>query len=324
MLNNNIILYADKKEEDNIIIKNMFQRNMKINIGWTDRDIDNDFKLIEKLVKDEKINQLIFSGFELGWNKLVTAIKEKYNEVKIKVICNTNDSLLYYEYERNNFFCLLNLSKKGIIDDIAFFRKGQYEVYNSLGYKCSYLLENYKLVDSYNRENQADEIIQIGFYPLNYTWDKNIFNQLCIPKFIENSNLNYNSIDNRMDDFLKTMKINHKPCKIESIDENSIAKFVIKNNVIVNTSFTDYVHPLFFISMELGVPCLIGNNSDLFSKDDKLYSYVVSSAEDNAIVNASMIKKILKDKDRVIQLYNEWKEGHNRKSIKSVEEFINK
>lgn len=323
--NDYVVLYADKKPEDNLIIKNMFRNNVQIDIGWTSKDIESNTKKIEELIEDRKLKQIIFSGFEFGWNQLVCIIKEKYGEIKIKVICNTNDSLLYYEYERNNFFELLSLSKKGIIDDIAFFRKSQYDVYSNLGYKCSHIFENYILKKDYTRlNNKNNQIVQIGVYPFNYTWDKNIFNQLCIPKFVQNSNLNYNNIDERMDDFLKTMKISHKQDRIEVLDEKNIAKVVLNNDVVVNTSFTDYVHPMFFISMELGVPCLIGNNSDFFDENDELYSYVVSTAEDNAIVNADKVHKLVKDRDKVINLYNGWKHEHNKKSESSVEKFINK
>ena len=92
-------------------------------------------------------------------------------------------------------------------------------------------------------------VIDIGIYPLNYTWDKNIFNQLCIPKYIENSNLNYNEIDERMKDFVTTMKINATADKIEKIDEKNIQEKVVKNDITIATSFTEYFHTVFWISM---------------------------------------------------------------------------
>ena len=160
-----------------------------------------------KKLKGSKANY--FSGLEIGWDKLVEYLYEK--GIKVKVICNTMDSLLYYEYERNNFFKLLELSKEGKVHDIAFLRKGQYEVYKSLGYNCSYLMENYILKEEKKHNIKSNEkennLINIGIYPLNYTWDKNIFNQLCIGKMVENSNINYNELDERMTDFLSTMEI---------------------------------------------------------------------------------------------------------------------
>ena len=319
-----VVLYADKKPEDNIIITNMFKNTLQINLGWTEFDYNSNVKKIDKSIKKNKSIQIVFSGFEIGWDRLVLYIKNKYVKTKIKVICNTNDSLLYYEYERNNFFKMLELSKNALIDEIAFLRKGQYETYKSLGYKCSWLLENYILDEKKKTSiKEANDIIDIGIYPLNYTWDKNIFNQLCIPKFVENSNLNYNSLDSRMDDFVNTMKIANRVDKIEKINEDDVISAVLKNDVVVATSFTEYVHPVFFICMELGIPCLIGNNSDMLSGTE-LEKYIVSKAEDNAIINSKMIKVILDNKDTIKSLYRDWKNGYNIKSDKSITDFLNK
>ena len=319
-----ILLYGDKKLEDNICITNMFQHTKKINLGWTELDNKNNMRLIEDSI-EKGIKQFIFLGLEIGWDKLIRNIKEKYQDSKVKVICNTQDSLLYYEYERENFFKLLQLSKENLIDDIAFLKKGQYEVYQQLGYKCSYLRQNYILQESKKKEIKTkNDTIDIGIYPLNYTWDKNIFNQLCIPKFIENSNLNYNMLDERMKEFLKAMKIKSKEDKIENIDENNILEKVVKNDINISCAFTEYVHPLFFISMEQGVPCLIGNTSDLFEDGEELKEYVVTLSEDNPIINAENVMKCLKNREKIIKLYQTWKQNYNKIAEESIKAFIEK
>ncbi len=318
-----ILLYGDKKKEDNIWLINNFKNIQSINLGWTDFDYSNNMKIIEKYI-NKGIEQIIFSGLEIGWDKLITDIKEKNNNLKIKVICNTQDSLLYYEYERENFFKLLELSKKELVDDIAFLRKGQYETYKSLGYKASYLMENYILkTEKKVKIKEANSIIDLGIYPLNYTWDKNIFNQLCIAKFLDNCNLNYNRLDERMEDFLNTMQIHNTPESIEIVEEK-IIEHLSKNDIIIATSFTDYVHPIFLISMELGIPCLIGNNSDFFEKQDDLKKYVVTNAEDNPITNSEMVKEMIKNKEKIQELYQNWKQEYNKQAQKSIQDFINK
>lgn len=46
-----ILLYSDKKPEDNICLTNMFENNKKIDIGWTDFDYNNNMKIINEEVK---------------------------------------------------------------------------------------------------------------------------------------------------------------------------------------------------------------------------------------------------------------------------------
>lgn len=319
-----ILLYGDKKPEDNICIKNMFENNQQINLGWTDFDYNHNMKRIEELVK-KGIEQIIFSGLEIGWDKLIRDIKKQYPNITIKVICNTSDSLLYYEYERKNFFQLLELSKEKIIEDIAFLKKGQYNVYQELGYKCSYLMQNYKLEENKKKEiKKQNGVIDIGIYPLNYTWDKNIFNQLCVAKMIENANLNYNLLDERMKDFLDTMGIKSKEDKIENIEEKEILEKISKNDITISCSFTEYFHTIFFLSMEQGVPCIIGNTSDLFEETEELKEYVVTIAEDNPIINAKLIERCLENKQKVIALYKVWKEKYNQLADENKKVFLEK
>ena len=321
-MKNYILLYGDKKPEDNICIKNMFNDNMQINLGWTDFDYIHNMKIIDENVK-EGVKLIIFFGFEIGWDKLIIDVKEKYPGLKIKVICNTADSLLYYEYERENFFKLLELSKNKVVDDIGFLRKSQYEVYKNIGYKCSYIMQNYNLRPEYKEiHKERNHNVDIGIYPLNYVWDKNIFNQMCIPKFIDNSILNYNRLDERMEDFAETMQIKSMPCKIEKIEENQIIKELVKNDIVVSTSFTEYMHPIFWLSMELGIPCIIGNTSDLFGENDEIRKYVVTDAEDNAIINSIKVKECYSNHKKIIDSYRKWKEQYNIKAERSIQSFI--
>lgn len=319
-----ILVYGDKKKEDNICINNMFANTKQINLGWTDFDVNNIIKQMEELIQAGK-KQIIFMGLEIGWNRVIKWIKDKYPEVKVKVICNTQDSLLYYEYERENFFQLLQLSKEKIVDDIAFLKKGQYEVYRNLGYTCSYLRQNYQLDSSKKKKiKKTNEMVDIGIYPLNYTWDKNIFNQLCISKFIKNSNLHYNLLDERMREFVNTMDINGQEDSIDIVNEDTILKKVAQNDINISCSFTEYFHPIFFLSMEQGVPCLIGNTSDLFEEGEELEKYIVTTAEDNPIINSRKIEKCIKNKEKVMELYHIWKTKYNNIATKNIEEFLNK
>lgn len=318
-----ILLYSDKKPEDNICLTNMFKNNKKINLGWTDFDYNNNMKIINEEINNG-IEQIIFAGIEIGWKKMIIDLKSEHSNIEVKVICTTQDSLLYYEYERNNFFELLELSKNGLIKDIAFLRKGQYETYKNLGYNCSYLMENYILEDEIKMNNKKpDGKLNLGIYPLNYTWDKNIFNQLCVAKFLDNCNLNYYNLDSRMEEFLTTMGIDNTPEKIEEINDKNIIKSILKNDVIVSTSFTEYMHPIFWLGMETEIPVLIGNNSDLFNGEE-LEKYIVTSAEDNAIINSKSVGKILENKAKILELYKIWKKEYNQKAKNNIEMFLEK
>ena len=76
--------------------------------------------------------------------------------------------------------------------------------------------------------------------------------------------------------------------------------------------------------MESGIPCLIGNTSDLFNENDEIMKYIVTKAEDNPIINSSIVIKCIENKKKIIELYKCWKEKYNIKAKESIEEFIKK
>lgn len=314
MQENYTLFYGEKKQEDTFIIKNMFENNEKIDMGWTEKEITENLKIIENKIEDDK-KQIIFFGLEIGWAELIRKIREKHKN-PIKVICNTSDALLYYDYERNNFFDLLRLSKENIIDKIGFLKKGQYEVYKNKKYNSSYILENYKLDSKYEIKSEKGKI-KIGIYPLNYTWDKNIFNQLSVGKFIDNSIINYNELDYKMTEFLKIMKINSKAQKI---NEQNIFNNILENDINISCSFTEYLHTIFFLSMELGVPCITGNNEDFLNSE--LKEYLVVEAEDNPIKIAEKLNKCIQNKEKIMESYEIWKKEYNKKAENSIKEFL--
>lgn len=324
-----LVLYGERKLEDLICFLNMFPNAKKIQIGWTKKEEENNQKFVFSFLENQQnIKQILFLGLETGWNKLIKTIKSTYPEIIIKVICTTLDSLLYYDYERENFFTLLKLNKAGIVDYVAFLRKGEYELYQTLGYSCCYLMENYQLDDRVKKELreiekvQKKQIMSIGIYPLSYTWDKNIFNQLCIGKFIENSEIRYLALHERMQEFLETMQIANQKVEMDKINDEVLLREIIKSDIVIDCSFTAYFHPVFFMSMELGIPCLIGNQSDLFEGHEELEKYVVTNAEDNPIVNAKLVNKIRMETEKIVILYKDWKEHHNRKAEKIKQEFL--
>ena len=135
--------------------------------------------------------------------------------------------------------------------------------------------------------------------------------------------LNYYNLDPRMEEFLTTMGIQNTPEKLEEIKAENIIKSILKNDVIVSTSFTEYMHPVFWLGMEVEIPVLIGNNSDLFNGEE-LEKYIVTSAEDNAIINSKMVEKILDNKEKILELYKNWKKEYNEKSKNNIEAFLEK
>ena len=125
-----------------------------------------------------------------------------------------------------------------------------------------------------------------------------------------------------MTDFLNTMEIKSTVDKIENISEDELINKVIKNDINISLSFTEYFHPVFFISMELGSPCIIGNTSDLFDDNEILNKHIVTKTEDNPIENGKIVEEYLNNKEIVMKEYKKWKEEYNKKAKQNIEQFL--
>ena len=69
-MKNYILLYGDKKPEDNICLTNMFERSKSIHLGWTDFDYNHNMNLIQEEIKNG-VEQIIFAGLEIGWDRMI-------------------------------------------------------------------------------------------------------------------------------------------------------------------------------------------------------------------------------------------------------------
>lgn len=316
-----IAIYNDRKWEDSVCFCHLFEKAKKLPLAWTEKQQkENREKVVREFKK--KTKQILFLNLENGWDKLIQEIKQEYPNLCVKVICTTLDSLLYDEEERKHFFRLLELNKSGIVDMIAFLRKGQYELYQSLGYHCYYLMENYEIINKNDRnlEKREEELMQIGVYPFSYEWNQNIFNQLCVAKMLDHARLRYNSLEPRMDDFINTMKISSQKVELKGKSMQEIEAEFENSDVILSCSFTQSFHFTFFLSMELGIPCLTGNHLDYLPQE--LADYLVTEAEDNPIYNAQKVMNCYQNREKIRNLYQEWKEIYNKKAKENKEKFL--
>ena len=94
-----------------------------------------------------------------------------------------------------------------------------------------------------------------------------------------------------------------------------------QNEVNLYVTFTECSPVLPLESLELGVPCITGNNHHYF-KGSKLAEYLIVNSEDNADEIVSKIKLVLANKEEILELYKKWKEEYDQFCIEKLNEFI--
>ena len=96
-----------------------------------------------------------------------------------------------------------------------------------------------------------------------------------------------------------------------------------KNTVNLYVTFTECSPMIPLESFELGVPCVIGNNTDFF-KNSKLNEMVVVKEEDSIDEIYEKINFAIEKKDEIMELYRQWKKEYSKEVIRLKEEILNK
>lgn len=75
-------------------------------------------------------------------------------------------------------------------------------------------------------------------------------------------------------------------------------------------------------SLEMGVPCVTGNNHHYFNHDKTLKKYLVVSEENNPEAIKNKIMECIQNKDAILSAYKKFRKENLDASRESVKEFL--
>lgn len=318
-------IFFDKTAySDLLIINDMFNNVTELEyMDGNPEILDVNVLYILSDIKANKIEQLIFLSSINHLNTLIDNIRMKDKNIVIKIIVNESISDMYFPFGKASAFTqLLEKAKKGIVQNIAFFKKSDYEVFSRKNIPCFHILQNY-IEARKPINNQINEKINIGIYCLRDSWSANQYNQYAIAAYIKNSQINYNSITSRNAEFLQKTELTGNRQFI-GYDNNKMISVISKNDINVDLNFSSALTPIFLLSMENECLSLISNSHDFFKvvKNDYLFEKLVSSSEDNPEINSKKVVSALKNKEKIFKEYRIWKNKYNIIAAKSISSFL--
>ena len=93
------------------------------------------------------------------------------------------------------------------------------------------------------------------------------------------------------------------------------------NSLNLYVTFSECAPMLPIESFEVGVPCISGNNHHYF-RNKELEKYVIVKNEENPQSIAEQIENCLNNRDKIMELYSQWKKENDILSEKSVIDFL--
>lgn len=277
-------------------------------------------KNIAQAIVAKRFEQVIFATMAYGYKDLAEEIHNLDENVKIKFMWHGSHSLFVNFNEQKYLEELLQLQKRGIVDTVGYFKSAMAEFYSKKGYKSCHLMNDVNLNKSF--ANSTDNKLKIGLYSSGDRWEKNTYNQLSAIAMVEDAYVDVIPNTQLAKSFCELMHI-------KTIDENApmslnreeLLSRMANNSVNLYVTFTECSPMIPLESFEVGVPCVIGNNTDFF-KGNKLEDFVVVKEEDSIDEIYDKINICIDKKDEIMNLYREWKKDYSAEVIKLKEEFL--
>lgn len=306
--------------------KELFENLVPLQGTYTASQVD----LIAKKISELNINQVIFSAFEFGFDKLARKIKQLEPDIKIKLFWHSSHSQINGQLvDAMNWktnLKVIKLHREGIIDVFGTCKESLVNFYKSQGFKTAFIQNTVRLDTNLKKEitnikkENVDKKIKIGLYAAGMDWRKNMFNQIAGASLVENAVVD--SVPLNFEGQVFASKIGLEMTGLDKgVKREELLKRMASNNINLYVTFSECAPMLPIESMEVGTICLTGNNHHYF-KNTELENYLVVTREDDVVAIADKIKYALENKEEIFKLYKAWKENYDIISKKSVQEFL--
>ena len=271
-------------------------------------------------ILDKQVKKVIFSGFAAGWNTLCSYLKQHNEDLRIIVFWHGNTTHMYEDYSWVRYQEILQLSKEEHIDCIAFAKKSMCDIYEKMGLKVG-LIKNHveKRVEvpiKSDRMINLEDSIRIGIYSSGGTWNKNAYTQIAAASMFKDATVSMVPYNERMQIFATQLglKVNGFT---GNVDRETLLKEMMKNDINFYITFSECAPLVPLESLNCGVICLAGNNHHYF-EGSELEKYLVVDRPDDAEAIYQKALEALQNKDRILELYNEWYEKNRTEAIESA------
>lgn len=276
--------------------------------------------IINKII-ELKIPKIIFSGFYDRWEYIVNKLNEKNNNIQIKVLWHGSNSMNVEQYDWEVYKIIFNLLNSNKIKSIGFVKKSMYEFYKAIGYNVEFVMNRVEINNKkdYISDSKDDDKLKIGLYASGDRWVKNFYNQLAGAALVENAIIDVIPTSDKIEEYSKHIKANIHGSK--NVSHSELLYRMAQNDINIYITAVECAPIIPLESLELDVPCITGNNHHYW-ENTELEKYLVLNKIDDPLEIKNRIDLVIKNKEKILKLYNEWREKNNKDSKKSVDSFI--
>ncbi|MEE0699665.1 MAG: hypothetical protein U0M66_03680 [Bacilli bacterium] len=276
------------------------------NVFYLDYELTKeDAKTLIEFINN-KGNQLILFDYDEFYRLLLPYLRKSKI---VKWIFKNSLAGLTDGCVRATFTNIMEFYDRNIVDKIGCLDKPTSEVLKRAGYNVEHILLDIKANKRKTRPTNS-----IGIIGNDYNPNHNIYNELSALKLVD---YNYVKVIKTMpatEHFIGFFNIKEK--KVESLNE------VISNNFVnLYCNFTNVNFELVLKSMDMGIPCILGN-AGIFDKYPKLKKYLVLESDDDINEIAIKINNAKEKRTEILSEYEKFRGKYSLESKKSIEKLL--
>ncbi len=255
---------------------------------------------------NNKANKLIVFDYDEFYRQVLPYIRKNK---RVKWIYKNNIAQMTDGMVRATVTNLMEFCDRNIVNEIGCLDKSTYEVFKNAGYKTKHVL-----LDIKSNSKKTKKSNSIGLIGNDYNPNHNTYNQLSALKLVDYSYVKIIKNMPATEHFIDFFNIKEK--RVENIEE------VMKDNFInLYCNFTANDFELILKSMDMNIPCLLGN-TDIFDKYTKLKKYLVLESDDDINEIASKINTIKENKEDILKEYAKFRKKYSEESKKTIEKLL--
>ena len=247
-------------------------------------------------------NTLILFDYCEAYRLILPYIKKNR---RIYWVFKNNVSTITDFWSRDQFDKILNYYERNIIDSLICLDYSTYKVLKNSGYRVKYIK-----LDVKPNKKRVKKSKSIGLLGYDYNPNHNFYNQLSAIKMVDYSYVK----------LLKSMPATKHFIEFFDIREKEVDKIsdtISDNDVNLYCNFTYNCYELILKSMDMGIPCLVGN-TDFFDSNKKLKKYLVLNSDDDIGEIADRINLVRENKKVILDEYKKFRSKYSEQSVNSI------
>ena len=286
-----------------------------------------EIKKVYKAIMNTSAKQVVFSSFAIGWHDLVKMLKKGNSDLKVKTYWHGNNSQVLDKYGWDRNMEIVDLHRNKYVDVMGSCKKSLIEFYKNQGFNAFFLTNIVSIDDKLKediikeaKEDEKEETV-IGIYAAKCTdWRKNMYTQMASARYIDNAVIDMVPLSKEAKEFAKKYNIKIRGVE-KSIPREELMRRMAKNDVNLYITFSECAPILPLESMELGVPCITGNNHHYFLNTE-IEKYIVVKNEVDVEEIVEKINYCVKNKSKIMKLYKDFSDKNFKDSKKQIKEYL--